>query len=150
MLRYEMGVILQVGKFRRVVGPGWRLMCPFGIDVCKYETVVRQTSYLDPQSLTTKDGKSVTVAGIIVYKIIDIRKFLLDIDDGEDDMNNIVYGIISDWVQYTNWSDIVSKNFDSSISIAAKEQCGDYCGVEIISVKWSDKATARNLRIWND
>jgi len=142
--QYEQGVVLRLGKFKRVVNPGLSFIFPFGIEEVKYETVVRQTSYLDPQSLTTKDGKSVTLAGIIIYKIIDIRKFLLDIDDGEDDMNNIVYGIISDNVERNDWGTVKRSlfNFD--------EECFDYCGVDILAIKWSDKATARNLRLWND
>jgi len=147
---YEQGVVLRLGKFNRIVNPGFNLIWPLGFEAVKYETVVRQTVYLDPQSLTTSDGKSITVAAIVIFKIADIRKFLLDIDDGEDDMSNMIYGIISDWVQYKNWSEIVSKDFDANITIAAKEQCNEYCGIEIIGIKWSDKATARNIRLWND
>jgi len=132
--QYEQGVVLRLGKFKRVVNPGLSFIFPFGIEEVKYETVVRQTSYLDPQSLTTKDGKSVTLAGIIIYKIIDIRKFLLDIDDGEDDMNNTVKRSLF--------------NFD--VFKEAQKECFDYCGVDILAIKWSDKATARNLRLWND
>ena len=148
--QYEQGVVLFLGKYTRVVNPGLCFIWPFGIESVKYETVVRQTSYLDPQSLTTKDGKSVTVAGIIIYKIIDIRKFLLDIDEGEDDMNNIVYGIISDCIENSEWKSIRRSLFNYSVFEQAQKECFDYCGVEILAVKWSDKATARNLRLWND
>ena len=147
---YEQGVILQLGKFRRVVNPGLRFMLPFGIDVCKYETVVRQTSYIDPQSLTSFDGKSVTVSAIVIFKITNIRKFLLDIDDGETDMTNIIYGIISDQVEVTPWEDIRGDEFNSEVFKWARQDSEDYCGVEILAIKWSDKATARNIRLWND
>ncbi|RLA25669.1 MAG: hypothetical protein DRQ63_09375 [Gammaproteobacteria bacterium] len=148
--QYEQGVVLRLGKFKRVVNPGLSFIFPFGIEEVKYETVVRQTSYLDPQSLTTKDGKSVTLAGIIIYKIIDIRKFLLDIDDGEDDMNNIVYGIISDNVERNDWGTVKRSLFNFDVFKEAQKECFDYCGVDILAIKWSDKATARNLRLWND
>jgi len=148
--QYEQGVVLRFGKFVRVVNPGLRFLWPLGIEACKYETVVRQTTYLDPQSLTTKDGKSVTVAGIIIWTITDIRKFLLDIEDGEDDMSNMVYGIISDCVEDTKWEEIKKTIFNCRVFGKAQKECNDYCGVNIIAIKWSDKATARNLRLWND
>ena len=148
--QYEQGVVLRLGKYKRVVNPGLSFIWPFGIEEVKYETVVRQTSYLDPQSLTTQDDKSVTVSGIIIYTIIDIRKFLLDIDEGENDMNNIVYGIISDCVENTPWKSIRRSLFNYSVFEQAQKECFDYCGVEILAIKWSDKATARNLRLWND
>jgi len=147
---YEMGVVLRFGKFHRVVSPGLRFIWPFGIEEVKYQTVVRQTSYLDVQSLTTKDGKGVCLAGIVTYTITNIHKFLLLIDDGENDMNNMVYGIISDCVEDTLWDDIKTTLFNSRVFNYSQKECNDYCGVNIIAIKWSDKATARNLRLWND
>ncbi len=148
--QYEKGVVLRLGKFNRVINPGLNFMLPLGIEECKYETVVRQTSYLDVQSLTTKDGKSVSLGGIVIYLISDIRKFLLDIDEGENDMNNIVYGIISDTAEATKWDEIRTPEFNDLVFVDAQAQCDDYCGVTILAIKWSDKATARNLRLWND
>lgn len=148
--QYEQGVVLRFGKFKRVVNPGLRFIWPLGIEEVKYDTVVRQTSYLDPQSLMTRDGKSVTVSGIIVYEISDIRKFLLDIDDGETDMNNIVYGIISDCVEDTELSALKYSNFKHTVYDTVAQECNEYCGVNVIAVKWSDKANARNIRLWND
>jgi len=147
---YEEGVILQLGKFRRIVKPGIRLMCPFGIDVCKFETVVRQTSYLDVQSLTSKDGKPVTISGILVYTIEDIRKFLLDIDEGETDLQNMCYGVIADRVENNNWGVIKTNDFNKDVLKRCRYVSDNYCGVKLIDVKYSDKATARNLRLWND
>ena len=91
---FEEAVVLQLGKFRRVLTSGWWLICPLSIDTVTKETVVRQTAYLDVQSLTSKDGKSVAIAAIVVFKITDIKKFLLKIDEGETDMTNMVYGVI--------------------------------------------------------
>lgn len=147
---YEMGVVLRLGKFNRVINPGLRIIWPFGIESVKYETVVRQTAYLDVQSLTTKDGKTVSVAGIITFTITDIKKFLLDIDDGENDMSNMVYGIIADCVEDTNWREIKTQVFNCRVFGHAQKECNEYCGVNIIAIKWSDKATSRNLRLWND
>jgi len=147
---YEAGVVLQLGKYRRTIGPGFWFICPFGIDKVKYDTVVRQTSYLDVQSLTSKDGKNVTISGIVVFTISDIKKFLLEIDDGETDMTNIVYGIITDTVENTDWKDIRGQQFNTTVNWVCGDECIEYCGVEILAIKWSDKATSRNLRLWND
>ena len=142
---YEEGIILQLGKFRRVVKPGIRLMCPFGIDQCKYETIVRQTSYLDPQSLTSKDGKPVTISGILVYVIDNIKKYLLDIDDAETDLQNMCYGVISDCVESTDWLDIKTKEFNKTVLKKCRYVSDNYCGVKLLDVKYSDKAIARNI-----
>lgn len=147
---YEAGVILRFGKFERIVEPGLNFMWPIGIEVCKAETIVRQTSYLDPQSLTSMDGKSVTISGILTYTIVDIKMFLLHIDDGETDVQNMCYGIIADRVEDTDWNDIRSNEFNKEVLKQCRTICAKYCGVKLIAVKYSDKATARNVRLWND
>jgi membrane protease subunit HflK len=147
---YEMGVVLRFGKFSRVIGPGLRIIWPLGIEAVKYDTVVRQTAYLDQQSLTTQDDKNITLAGIITFEIVDIRKFLLDIDEGETDMSNMVYGVISDEVEATNWKGIKGRPFNNRVLKKSREVCDEYCGVRVIHIKWSDKATARNIRLWTD
>lgn len=147
---YEQGVVLRFGKFKRVVDPGLRWIIPFGIDEVKYDTVVRQTSYLDVQSLTSEDGKLVTINAILIFTITDIRKFLLDIDDGETDLQNMCYGIISDCVEAYFWEYIRTSEFNKDVLKKCRRVSENYCGVKLIDVKWSDKATARNLRLWND
>lgn len=147
---YEMGVVLRLGKFNRVINPGLRFIWPFGIESVKYDTVVRQTSYLDIQSLTSEDGKSVAIAGILTFTITDIKKFLLDIDDGETDVQNMCYGVISDCVEYTPWINIREAQFNKDVLKKCRSLCDRFCGVKLLDVKWSDKATARNLRLWND
>jgi len=146
---YEQGVILQFGKFRRVVNPGFNIMLPFGIDVCTQETVVRQTSYLEVQSLTSADNKPVTINGILVFTISDIRKFLLEIDDGETDLQNMCYGVITDCVESHNWNTIRSAKFNREVLKKCRNVSENYCGVKLIHVKWSDKATTRSIRLWN-
>lgn len=146
---YEMGVVLRFGKPVRVIEPGFCWLWPFGIETCKYETVVRQTSYLDPQSLTSADGKSVTISAILVYKIIDIQKFLCEIDDGETDVQNMCYGIISECVESSEWDEIRTWSFNKDVLDMCRRTCSKYCGVKLIAVKYSDKATARNIRLWN-
>ena len=145
---YEAGVVLRLGKFNRVIDPGLHFMWPLGIESCKYETVVRQTAFLDSQSLTTLDGKSAGLTGVATFKIIDIRKFLLDIDEGETDMLGMIYGIISDEVEATNWGKIKGRPFNKRVLKLAREICNEYCGVDLIAIRWADKATVRNIRLW--
>ena len=146
---YERGIVLRLGKPVRDLGPGLHFIIPI-VERVESETVVRQTSYLDVQSLTSADGKPVTLCAIIVYRIADLRRYLLEIDDGETDLQNIVYGLINDHAEATHWKEIRGTKFNRLLFSDCKRSADDYCGVELISIKWADKATARNLRLWND
>lgn len=144
---YEEGIILQLGIFRRVIKPGLRFMLPFGIDNCKYETVVRQTSDLTIQSVTSKDDKSVSLKGILTYRITDIKKFLLMIDEGETDVQNMCYGVITNIVEKTNWDNIRTEKFNKKAFNKCSKLCDEFCGVELLDVTFSDKTVARQLRL---
>lgn len=147
---FEEGVILRLGKYHRTVKAGLHFIAPWGIDKLTKETVVRQTAYLGVQSLSSKDSKPVNIAGIVIFKIVDIRKFLLEIDEGETDVMNMVYGVISDCVEHNDWSDIPSKEFNKQVLHNVRLATKEHCGVYVISIKWSDKTTARSIRLWND
>lgn len=147
---YEAGVVIRLGNFNRVIGPGFHLVWPLGFEEVKYETVVRQTAYLDVQSITTSDNKTACVSAIVTFIIVDIRKYLLDIDDGEGDMTNMVYGVISDEIESTTWESVRGRPFNNRVLKKSREVAEQFCGVEIVSIKWSDKTVARNLRLWND
>ena len=146
---YQRGVILRFGKFNRVIVTGFHWLWPFGIDSVKSETVVRQTSDLSVQSLTTKDGKPITLNAILVYEISDIAKFLLEIDDGETDLQNMCYGVISDCVESATWNEIRGAEFNAKVLRRCRTVSENCCGVKLLHVKWSDKTVARSIRLWN-
>ena len=147
---YERGVILRFGKFNREIGPGFRWLWPLGIESARVDTVVLTTSYLDVQSLTSMDGKSVAIAGIITYDIKNISRYLLEVDEPEDVIHNIVYGCISKNIERHEWQELLSEEFNEAVYTDALYQCMSRVGVRIIEIQWSDKSTARNLRLWND
>ena len=134
--QFEKGVFLRWGKYKRTVGPGLRFHFPWGIEKLVKETVVRQTAYLDVQSLTTHDGKRVTIAGIVIFKIEDIKKFLLQIDEGETDVMNMVYGVISDCVEAHDWEYVITSAFNKQVLHKVRLATENYCGVRVISIKW--------------
>jgi len=147
---FEKGVILRFGNYHKTLGPGLHFILPWGIDKLTKETVVRQTAYLNVQSLTTQDNKKVAIAAIVIFKIENIKKFLLEIDDGETDVMNMVYGTVSDCIEASIFEDIITPNWNKEVLKRVRQATVEYCGVKVISIKWSDKTTARSVRLWND
>jgi regulator of protease activity HflC (stomatin/prohibitin superfamily) len=87
-------VTITRGRKVRSYGPGivgrwWRpLWWPAWTEVHTYPTV-RQTHNTPSQTLTTLDCKSVSVSGVIVYRIPDLEKALTSQWDLEDTINDI-------------------------------------------------------------
>jgi len=57
-----------------VVKGGWHWRWPLGIDEVLVDNVVPCVDEFDEQSLTTMDGKSITLTAVVMWSINDIQK----------------------------------------------------------------------------
>jgi len=145
--QYDEGVVLRWGNFKRKVVGGLRWKWPFGIEVLLCDTVVRTTSYLDVQSLTTKDGKLVQVTPILVYKIGNIKRWLLEVDDAEDALHDVTYGILDEQVTETMLADIFKPEFVEEVTALVQDEAVRW-GARVEAVKLADRQSSRSLRLW--
>jgi len=144
--QYDMGVVLRFGKYHRTVGPGLHLIAPFGIEDSLEDTVVRTTSYLETQTVTSSDGKSVNITGILVYKIGNIKRWLLEVDDAEDALHDMTYGIISELAETKTWSQIMKPSFMDEVTELVQDEAISW-GARVEAVKLSDRVQSKSLRL---
>ena len=144
--QYDMGVVLRFGKYSRTVGPGLHLIYPWGIEESLEDTVVRTTSYLDTQTVTSSDGKSVNITAILVYKIGNIKRWLLEVDDAEVALHDMTYGIISELAETKTWSQIMKPDFMEEVTELVQEEAITW-GARVEAVKLSDRVTSKSLRL---
>ena len=147
------GVLLRLGKFKKIVVPGFYWKIPFA-DYVMTHHVVWQTMNLHPQSLTTLDNKGVVLKGIIKFRISDIQTFLLEVWDSTDAIADMCMGIIRDEVQNHNWKDILGEadkdsKFDKVISRKAKAEAKRW-GIEIDTITMIDVCEITSIRLFNE
>ncbi len=157
---YEGGIVLSLGIPRKrsifiwrkdpVLTPGFHLIWPLGLEQVKYDTVVRHL--LDPvvQSLISKDNKPVTLQAVGAINILDVERFLIRIDSGDDICTAILAGDIEHNVQRTELENINATKFNDNVMTDAYLKMRDTCGAELLSIDWYDKTHSRSLRLWND
>jgi len=78
--QYEKGIVLRLGKFKSVVGPGLNLVIPYIETLLKVDVRERVIN-VDPQKVITKDNVSVTVDAVIYYKVVDVVKAEFEVED---------------------------------------------------------------------
>lgn len=144
---YEEGVVLRLGKYNRTLEEGWHFMAPFGIDRVIKDTVVRRTAYLNVQSLTSKDGKAVNLSPIVIYKIRNIKRWELEVDDASDAIRDITYGLNDQLCADTLWADVYTKRYAERLTQLVKKEGTDW-GAFVVKVKFSDRAQSKSMRIW--
>lgn len=145
--QYERFVLLRFGKFVKVLEPGFHWVWPIGIDKVIGDNVVTRTHKLGEQSITTKDGRSATVRGVVTASINNIQKASLGVEHVDDAMNDSCLGEISRAVLATNWEDMARPEFVDALSKACRKNAWRY-GIEIEQVQLSDIVLAPAHRIF--
>ncbi len=76
---YERGVKFTLGKFTKMVNPGWRLIFPVIQSMKKVDLRLRAVE-VPTQECLTKDNISVGVTAVLFFKVTDASKAILNIE----------------------------------------------------------------------
>lgn len=77
--QYERGVKFTLGKFTKMVDPGWRLVIPVFQSMTKVDLRLRAVE-VPTQECLTKDNISVGVTAVLFFKVNDASKAVLNIE----------------------------------------------------------------------
>jgi regulator of protease activity HflC (stomatin/prohibitin superfamily) len=98
--QWERVVVLRLGRFRSMSGPGLFLIIPI-IDTVPYWIDTRViTSTFKAEKTLTKDTVPVDVDAVLFWKVVDARKAALDVAD---------YGSAITWASQTALRDVIGK-----------------------------------------
>lgn len=140
---YERGVRLRGGAVHAVLEPGIHYKIPL-VDTVLSDNVVTRTHNLSPQALSTKDGKTVQVSGIMRFSIRDVQKALLEVEGIDHATRDIGYLIIADAVQRSTYEEVRQAAFAETLTKAARKRGRRY-GIEVEELGLSDISPAKTL-----
>jgi hypothetical protein len=146
---YEKGVVLRAGKFHRTIEPGMRWTIPLGI-----EQVLRANSkpdplYLSVQSLHTKDDFMCNIQVGVIWRIIDIRLFLIENEAAEHMVGMLCSGVVSATVFSSTWKGIKDPAWPATMKAAMNRKVRKR-GAEIEDVILQDHAAGSVGRLWHE
>lgn len=131
---YERGVVLRFGRYHREIGPGFHWTWPAGAEQALSENVVTNTCMLPAQPLTSKDGAQVCAQALLTYKIVDVRKLLLEVEGKDQALRDTAAGVLSLEVSRHTWDEIRSEEFLARVHKAIRKRGFRY-GIEVDEVQ---------------
>lgn len=143
---YERAVLLRLGRFVRVLEPGLHWCYPFHIDVAQHDNVVTRTHILNPQALTTRDGRTVSVTAVVTSNIRDIRKALLNVEGVSHALNDSCSAAVGAHVARCDWAELRTEPAAEDLTKECRKQAWRY-GIEIERVQLTDLALCRVIRL---
>lgn len=147
IMPYEGGVLIRLGKFVRVLEPGFHWVIPLGVDHVCSENVVPRTHSLEAQSTTTSDGKQIGWQAVITYKVRDVKVALLEVEDAEHAIKDSCSGTIGQVLSTLTWSDILSDSGYLDKVTSACRKKGFRYGLEVSAVQFSTMSLVKSLRL---
>jgi regulator of protease activity HflC (stomatin/prohibitin superfamily) len=78
--QYERGVKFTMGRFSKIMEPGWRIVLPVFQSYRKVDMRVKAVDVPDQKAIT-KDNVSVNVNAVIYYKVSSAEKAVLEVED---------------------------------------------------------------------
>ena len=77
--QYERGVLFTMGRYSRIVQPGWKLVYPIFQSLKKVDIRVKAVDVPDQEALT-RDNIPVHINAVIYYRVLDPAKAILEIE----------------------------------------------------------------------
>ena len=143
---YERGIKFTMGKFSRLMEPGWRLVFPI---FQSYRKVDIRTKAVDvpEQDAITKDNVSVRINAVIYYKVFDASKAILEVEN--------FYYAVSQLAQTTMRNAVGEVSLDELLSereMISKKICEiidkatDPWGIKVENVELKDVALPEEMK----
>lgn len=111
---YEEVVIITLGKIRRkkpVLGPGLHLVLPFGIEEQLSDNVVPADLPDLEINMTLKDGTPLHVCFSALWRITDMEKYQLTVEDADTVLTN-VQGMVQEYLFQYTWDKLLELRRD--------------------------------------
>lgn len=145
--QWQHGVRFRLGKIHLpILLPGIHFKIPFADEIVNHATVVTTLS-LEPQSLSTKDGKNIVVKSHVKYHIVDLESYATKIWDAPDALIDVTAGIIYEKISKLDYKKARETNLSSLITPDARVEALPW-GVYIEKVTITDFAEMRSYRLF--
>ncbi len=132
---FERGVVFRMGKYERMIGPGWHFLIPF-IETCTTVDLRIRTVDIKPQKVVTKDNIELTVDAILYLKVEDPVKAIVNVKDYEHSAVSYIQAHLRDVIGRMTMAEVLSNinEINKRLSEGIKE-VDDEWGVAVQQVE---------------
>lgn len=133
--QYERGVVLRLGKFSRILKPGFRIIIPYIDHMVKVD--VRTTPMDIPkQEVITRDNVTVNVDAVVYFRVLDAAKAVLETTNYAYATSTFAQTALRDITGNFDLDEILSKRDEISSQIREiVDTQTDKWGIDIESVR---------------
>lgn len=143
---YERGVKFSMGRFSKMMEPGWRLVLPI---FQSYKKVDIRTKAVDvpEQEAITKDNVSVKINAVIYYKVFDASKAILAVENFRYAVSQLAQTTMRNAVGAVSLDELLSERDKISGEICSViDAATDPWGIKVENVELKDVALPEEMK----
>lgn len=144
--QYERGVKFTLGKYSKMMNPGWNLVLPI---FQSYRKVDIRTKAVDvpEQDAITKDNVSIRINAVIYYKIFDASKAILEVENFYYAVSQLAQTTMRNAVGEVSLDELLSEREKISQKICEIiDKATDPWGIKVENVELKDVALPEEMK----
>lgn len=144
--QYERGIKFSLGKFTKIMAPGWRLVIPV---FQSYKKVDIRTKAVDvpEQEAITKDNVSVKINAVIYYKVFDASKSVLEVENFFYAVSQLAQTTMRNVVGSVSLDELLSERDKLSMEICnIIDKATDPWGIKVENVELKDVSLPEEMK----
>jgi regulator of protease activity HflC (stomatin/prohibitin superfamily) len=145
---WEQGLRVRCGRRLTFLTPGIHLKLPI-VDTIYVQSVRMRISGLPRQTVTTKDGKTVTITGSVGYAIANIQQLYNTLHHPEDAIQKRAQALIANFISSRKAKDCTADAIEAGLADHLRDTLSCY-GIEDTRIFVSDLAIVRTYRLIGD
>lgn len=143
--QYERGLLFTMGRFTRIINPGWRIVIPIFQSFRKVDMRVKAVDVPDQRAIT-KDNISVTVNAVIYYKVTDAAKAILEVENFFYAVSQLAQTTMRNVVGEVELDDLLSQRNTISEKIKViVDTASDPWGIKVDNVELKDVSLPEDM-----
>jgi hypothetical protein len=144
---YEGGVVLFLGKYHYSLNKGLNWKIPFLHE--SLTTLIKpETFQTENQTITTKDGKVISISFIARYEVDDAKKFLLEANDAASNLMHELIMAGCDYLTDCTYAEIIDKPSYTKIKNKVNNKI-TYMGARFTEIGFGSNCQTRPFSLIN-
>ena len=144
--QYQRAVKFQLGKYLRTVEPGWRLVAPIFQSMAKVDIRVKAVD-VPLQEAITKDNVSLKINAVIYYKVVDVAKAVLEVENFYYAVNQLAQTTMRNVVGELELDGLLANREAAAVRIKEiVDKASELWGIQVSSVELKDILLPENMQ----
>ena len=143
---YQRGILFRLGKFHKVLGPGWHIVIPIFYSYRKVD-VRTKTVDVPEQEAITRDNVSIKINAVLYYKIFDAAKSVLAVENFNYAVSQLAQTTMRNVVGSVSLDELLTEREKLSTEICKiVDKETDPWGIKVENVELKDIALPEEIK----